>query len=439
MPLIPSESLNFPDGFRATVGWRLPKAKRLDEPASSHEVAPPSPANRDSNGQKDAHGRGSEPVSIPANVPDPNAKPEAAAATVEQPLGPALAAEQSSQISAGTSMAEVKTEAPIETAETMAATDVTEPPQVSAPDPVTPAVPPQEAASLEPMPVEATSMEAMPSEAAPANPMTVPGSTVHALFMQALLARAVAVETTPAEPPSAESSPVESLPDQPAAAESVDTIARFSPPTPSPEIAPTRGEETSVQEIVQPELTFERSSAAPPPRKMPARIPITPRKWKPRSPVQTAAVPPQAESDLPNPMFAEPPPVPEQRLDGNGHKPLHQAPKEKPAAPRQPPIVTPESGNGPEKVSRPWAELARSEMELFAVTERRNRWIRFGLFESAALICVIVLTRLAFWHDFVDPTLLILVLILLVTAIVAAITLPVVFIRNSPERWQTRR
>ena len=78
-------------------------------------------------------------------------------------------------------------------------------------------------------------------------------------------------------------------------------------------------------------------------------------------------------------------------------------------------------------------------MELFAATERRNRWIRFGLFELAALLCLIVLARLAIWHDFDDPTLTILVLILLVAAIVAAIMLPVVFIRNSPDRWETRR
>src|ERR1700731_864101 len=181
MPLIPSESLNFPDGFRATVGWRLPRDKRLEEPVKSHEVAHPRPAKSESNVQQDTNGKGSEPVSAPALEPEPDATPKAPAAAMEQPPPSALAAEQSSEIWAETSTTEVEAEVPVETAETMAATDVTEPPQTSVPDPVPVTVPPQEAALPEPMPVEATSIEAMPPEAPPANPMAVEGPTAHAL------------------------------------------------------------------------------------------------------------------------------------------------------------------------------------------------------------------------------------------------------------------
>ena len=76
---------------------------------------------------------------------------------------------------------------------------------------------------------------------------------------------------------------------------------------------------------------------------------------------------------------------------------------------------------------------------LFTQRERRNRWIGFGLSEAAALTSLILLGWFGVTHRFPDPTLKLLVFILLFAAAAIAITLPIVFIRNDPSRWQRER
>jgi hypothetical protein len=442
MPLIPSESLNFPDGFRATVGWRLAKQKEV--PVSPPQVAAAPQAKTEPSIPLGAESKLSTPAPNPP--PPSDHKPIDPEAEAEEPNAapaPVLAGEESSETPEEPPSVKVAVQAAIETPEFAAATDLPQPAPsslVELPDPE-PLVH-QQAAAPTPAPTKMTSMEFASTEAAPQKPMIVEGPAAHALFMQALLGRSVPVEMMPAAEASTELPPAESpiaeQPPPPAPGPAV-TVPPVSPPMHPPEMAATSPEETNLQEIAQPELAFERPSSAPPPtRKVPARIPITPRKWKPRSPVQVASVPATAEPDLPDQASSEVAES-EQRLHGNGHQPLRPPTNETPATIKQSPIITPEPATAPERISRPWAELARAEMQLFAASERRNRWIRFTIFESAALICLIVLGRLAIWHHFVDPTLTILVVILLIAALATAVTLPIVFLRNSPERWQDWR
>jgi hypothetical protein len=84
-------------------------------------------------------------------------------------------------------------------------------------------------------------------------------------------------------------------------------------------------------------------------------------------------------------------------------------------------------------------ELNQSNLGLFTEREQRNRWIGFGLSESVALTVLVLLTWFGFTHHFPDPTLKLLVFILLFVAAAFAVALPIVFIRNSPSRWQRER
>ena len=84
-------------------------------------------------------------------------------------------------------------------------------------------------------------------------------------------------------------------------------------------------------------------------------------------------------------------------------------------------------------------ELNQSNLGLFTERERRNRLIGFGLSEVVALTALILLGWFGFTSHFPDPTLKLLVFILLFVAAAITIALPIVFIRNSPSRWQRER
>jgi hypothetical protein len=442
MSLIPSESLNFPDAFREAVGWRLPKKRDRRSPVRAREIVVHKRPTTRSSAQQNAYKKPSAPVLTPTISVVPNEKlsvGSAAAKELERTFETAGEATESLEIRGETAIAEPNQEAPVvEASDVTAAVDPPQPElqlpsngHYPAPEPVSH----QETPPTPETPKQSAPVETVPSEAAP-KPMVMEGSTAHALFVQALMARAVPIEISPIEAGPTQSPPPEpraSLPD-PASA------APFSPSAPLPQAAPVISDTAELQEIAQPELAFEKPVTAPPPAppKTPARIPITPRKWKPRVPIQAAPVALSPAPDFTDPIFSEPPPQLDPRVNADGEEAARKPARVAPKALREELVVVPRPGNGPRKIAVPRAELAHPELHLFTANERRNRWIRFSLLQSLSLICLVALARLAIWHHFVDPTLKILVLILLLATLAAAVMVPMAFMRNSPDRWQTR-
>jgi hypothetical protein len=86
----------------------------------------------------------------------------------------------------------------------------------------------------------------------------------------------------------------------------------------------------------------------------------------------------------------------------------------------------------------PRLPVVNADLMKFSARERRNRWIGFGSSEIAALTSVILLGHYEFTHHFPDPTLKLLIFILLLAAIAIAVALPIAFLRNDPARWERR-
>ena len=443
MSLIPSESLNFPDAFRAAEGWKLPKKRDRRSPVRSREIVAYNRPTTRSSVQQSAYKKPSAPVLTPtiSVVPDEKLSVRSGAAKeLERTFETAGEMLPSSEIWGEKPIAERKTQAPVvEASGAKAAVDPQQPElqlpsngHHPAPEPVSH----QETPASETPPEQSAPPETVPSEAAP-KPMIVDGSTAHALFVQALMARAVSIGISPIEGEPSQSPP----PESPASLPDPASAAPFSPSAAPQPDAPIISDTAELQEIAQPELAFEKPVTAPPPAppKTPARIPITPRKWKPRVPVQAAPVPLSPAPDFTDPIFSEPPPQLDPHVNADGEKAARKPEKVAPKALKEEMVVVPRPGNGPRKIALPRAELAHPEVHLFTANERRNRWIRFSLLQSLSLVCLVALARLAIWHHFVDPTLKILVLILLLATLAAAVMVPVAFMRNSPDRWQTRR
>src|ERR1700736_1162552 len=72
MSLIPSESLNFPDAFRAAEGWKLPKKRDRRSPVRSREIVAYNRPTTRSSVQQSAYKKPSAPVLTPtiSVVPD---------------------------------------------------------------------------------------------------------------------------------------------------------------------------------------------------------------------------------------------------------------------------------------------------------------------------------------------------------------------------------
>ena len=79
---------------------------------------------------------------------------------------------------------------------------------------------------------------------------------------------------------------------------------------------------------------------------------------------------------------------------------------------------------------------AHADLLLFAARERRNRWIGFSLSEAAVVTALLLLGRFGFAHRFPDPTVKLLIFILIFAAAAVAVALPIAFFRNDPNRWQ---
>ncbi len=309
MALIPSESLNFPDGFRAAVGWKL--ARRAAETAGSARATPKS--------LSPAEDRYSlEP---------------------EQPLAGPAVSELPAQIRS-----------------------------VKLPE-------------LEPQ-TESASQSSNQSEPLPVERDVSPTNRV-------------------------ESS------QQPDRGAVVPSVERKPLPQPPPEAAV--------------------SSAT----KTPARIPIVPRRPKPRPVDPTEQSPAVVRSKpkarrQPEPMKPSPPPreewLPAANLPPRKIRPENSAPDRRGAL-----------EGAARKLPAPRFDAVQTEFDFFARAQRRSRWIRFSLSESLAVACLIVLVRFGIGRTAGDPTLTMLSYILIGASAAGAVVIPILFVRNNPARWERIR
>jgi len=207
-----------------------------------------------------------------------------------------------------------------------------------------------------------------------------------------------------------------------------------SPVTPveKPSVKPVAAE-SSTPAPIAPAAAAPATAAPPtqetsqPPAKTPAKIRIQPRKLKARPIPQPAAESESADAEV----------APEVTVpDAIAYAPVGKERAEPPASKPEP---------LPKPAYREWAESgmplpqrADSAPELFTARDARNRWIRFGLGEFGALTVFVLLLSYVLSHKFPDPTLKLLIFILMFAVGALAIALPIMFIRNHPAQWQRR-
>ncbi len=185
------------------------------------------------------------------------------------------------------------------------------------------------------------------------------------------------------------------------------------------------------------DATTARATSEPVVPKAPAKIRITPRKIKPRPqlpPTQDeAASVPSLDPDLAKDVSPEEKVSP--ALERKRVAPIETEPKM--AAKTLEPLerLSPRPELSARKIAAARLEIAQSDLFSVDARQRRNRWIGFGLSELAILTALILLGRYGFTHHFPDPTLKMLVFILIFAAAAVAIALPVAFFRNDPQRW----
>jgi hypothetical protein len=483
MSLIPSESLNFPDSFRANVGWRLadeeeqengsPKpeipASGWPEPSPGHpnpEHATAATVTHDSESttasDSSESARDDGQLELLPNVAPESGALESASGTAEMtallkhflaatpasasasPQPPVPATGQELELSPGPEIGSNKptnghhdfrlNEAPNEEVvyEPVSQPNRTEivtgpEPELIAPAPTTPSSAAPNVVESEPAEHhEAPSVPAPEHIAAEAaTPITgsiAVESAAQEQHILELIAAAVqrgalaGQSVTPGEPSvSAPAEPVfeEKVTVRPepilAPAPTIDPLipASFDAPTP---VAP-------LAEV-----------------KAPAKIRITPRKIKPRA-VEPAAPPaPEAVTDD----------FPAHLTELNDPQIVAKPAVEKPWAVSQQEVAfVPEPLNPRpsredltgHRIAGARHQFAQTDLLLFTARERRNRWIGFGLSELAVLTALVLLGRFGFTHRFPDPTIKLLVFILIFVAAAVAVALPIAFFRNSPERW----
>jgi len=219
--------------------------------------------------------------------------------------------------------------------------------------------------------------------------------------------------------------------DPAAAAIESKTLSPVKPEGPK-DLPPTVAESGSRTPVSSPESATQTAE------KMPAKIRIQPRKnIKPRQaepPSEPHPVAPTALADdladipqKPLTRFAlEKKPGSQVATESKSNSPL-PAPAEN---------MEPRAELSARKIAAARLEQAPPDLFLGSARERRNRWIGFGLSELAVVTALILLGRFGFTHHFPDPTLKVLVFILLFAAAAVAIALPIAFFRNDPRRWQ---
>ncbi|MEY2538548.1 MAG: hypothetical protein QOG67_2288 [Verrucomicrobiota bacterium] len=335
MSLIPSESLSFPDSFRAAVGWRL--AKGPSPPEHSHPEL--------------------EAITAAPPAEHPTASGESVSTVIRREHVVLPQTRREEALSEETSMRD------------------TEPVQLELVAP-----PEREIAQQTERPVSAGASASTTRE----------------------LEQVVLPPTWQEEAPSPEPSP---------------PADKTEPIQPQP-IAAASGFETA------------RKTEA----KIPARIPIVPRKHVARILTESDSIP-----VVPRPKFrslartensdpvgttnevkesvATNVPVPKESTAGDESQAIRTPPKS--------PVVKMPVRPGP----------FHAQIDLFPESERRGRWIRFIAGEIVALTALIVLLRIAWTQRFADRAIVALLLIMIGGAVAAVVTLPIIFARNNPARW----
>ncbi|MFL6514343.1 MAG: hypothetical protein ACJ8M1_04910 [Chthoniobacterales bacterium] len=479
MSLIPSESLNFPDSFRANVGWRLADEDELESGSSKQQVpssawpqsSPPDPHSEQGttgtadpeamttagdSGQSDAQlellpsinpnsdslesASGTAEMTallkhfLTAGTQTPSVQPgesmPAADPVLELHPGSAIAADQAANGRHDSIAKEVaapneeplseagpppnRSEMTTEPAPGLVGAAATVPGSASDLTELKPAEPEQ--------PTPARAPEHISAEAStPVTGSIAVESSAQAQHVLELIAAAVQRGALVGQNVPAAEAPVV-LPATPLFEEKVNA-------GPDPNLAPA----PAINPLVTP--AFGAAAPVTPPAEVKghAKIRITPRKIKPR-PVAPAAPPPDAVTED----------LPAHLTDFGDAEITAKAAVEKPAA-----IPEPDVAFVPEPVStRPTREdligrrtaaarhqFAQTDLLLFTARARRNRWIGFGLSELAVLTALVLLGRFGFTHRFPDPTIKLLVFILIFVAAAVAVALPIAFFRNSPERW----
>ena len=447
MALIPSESLNFPDSFRSKVGWHI--SDKSPEPPVRESSAAPLPFPEDPN---------LSPAGIPAAVPRTPLPGPAVSADLEPPpvapsewltelSGPAAMVNETTErdpgsqttgvhvssgadiaallnhiVSAGVPTEIFPDEPPKPNHEDQhkdaghSNGDLRQLPELSAPSGFTDTQ--QEASTVpeNPSASEAADSTSLVSSLVDSEMGSQPVSIQTAVQAQQLfqiLAAAVQRGTlageTVSEAPAGAATPVDEPPT---------VIPSQGSTYASPELAPAKAPEGPDGSGGIPAIT-------------PAKIRIVPRKMKAR-PAPTAELPPAS-----GPGSSEPSQVPETSRPIPSQSELRAADERKYVARRRlhdTALATAAPKTGRPKLAKPRPPFAP---DLLATPgERRKRWIGFGLSETAAVAAVLLLGRFGFTHHFPDPTVKLLVFVLLFAATALCVALPIAFFRNDPARWQ---
>jgi hypothetical protein len=167
-------------------------------------------------------------------------------------------------------------------------------------------------------------------------------------------------------------------------------------------------------------------------KRTPAKIRITPRRIKPRSQAEMGTEPEISAEEVShspnNGATAElEPPKAQVAAAPARTEPLKPRPNHDRAVEHHNPTTR--------RVGAFRRDVAPPEFFMSSPRERRNRWIGFGLSEIAAMASLVLLGHFGFTHHFPDPTLKLLVFILLFGAATIAVALPIAFLRNDPARW----
>jgi hypothetical protein len=485
MSLIPSESLNFPDSFRAKVGWRISEdpADEASAPAAGSRTVvfpvadAPTDPTQDSPPQDQAIPTENIPESGVASshangdLSDLAAPAETSESQLELMPEPAAAAEEVNVLSGSAEMQALLAHFLSSGSAIPADPSMAQPAAPSSPEAATSdfqfAVPfpvtPQPTAA----PNEPTSFPEMNEEMiTPVALSDIPADQTGSEPQRELPREPVAPENgSPGPAPTAPAG--ELVIETPAQANHVLQLIAAAvergtlvgkpvteaKPAPAPEPIPTPAIPQSAsmspdqfapgEQSVPSAVPFSPPVPIPPSdvKKTPARIRITPRKIKPRPQVEPTAQPSLPSSPLSTAPSSFTPNGAIAGSESQAAPPQNMIPETATAAPaadNPKPRLEPFESSA-RKIAPRRAELAQSDLLLFTARERRNRWIGFGLSELAVLTALILLGHYGFTHHFPDPTIKLLVFILVFVAAAIAVALPIAFLRNDPKRWQRER
>lgn len=471
MSLIPSESLNFPDSFRATVGWR-PLTEKERRRSSSER----SDSNGTSNGAESqtTNGHCQAPSQSPRGEYEAEAKKLPESTTEQATLDLKEATRKSSAPVSDTPQETIPAQSPPAASE---AQTETESPETISADPtqskeetrVAPqfsiteifqkiaeaqgqVIQPQSPGEAEiesppmaaPDPAESSETSPLPesnvelSEAKGEVPVGVQISIVE------ILRKIAEAQGQSVEPKTEEAAKTVEFP-TPAESDKKESAEQTPSPLPEPnparvseakmelpKIDPAKSSQSDDKISDQSARTEGAESSAM--AKTPAKIRIVPRKLKPRQPMPTdqSSVPAEATRLYDDEIVSNGSNENGNRRSGDPVLAETMASKKEVGETIRPDIA-------PRRIEKTRVVIARPELPLYRNSESRGRWIRFGLAEIVAVVCFFALLNFGITHHFSDPTLTILVDILIFAAAVAMIAVPIAFVRNNPARWQGQR